>query len=97
VITLADPCGGVLIKCVSDAEPDGWGPYRIGRADILDTFASSFSIETVVETVCQGRFDHLDDRDPAAYFVELKPKEPPTTRYSATRQTARENASVVVL
>jgi hypothetical protein len=74
-----------VIKCLNDAEPDGWGPYRIGRDDILDTFAASFSIVAVVETVYQGRFDHLDGRDPAAYFVELKPKQSPTTRCSATR------------
>jgi hypothetical protein len=43
-------------------------------SSLFDPVAASFSIMAVVETVDWGRFDHLDGRDPAAYFVELKPK-----------------------
>jgi SAM-dependent methyltransferase len=79
VAGLLDPDGSVLIKCLSEKEPDGWGPYRISSDVIHDTFRDFFRIVAVEETVYQGRFYNLKGRHPAAYFVELKLIEPPPT------------------
>lgn len=66
------PSGSLLMKCLSEKEPDGWGPYRISPTVIQTTFGDRFRIVDVAETVYQGRFDHLKGRYPAAYFVELR-------------------------
>jgi len=41
------PGGRLHLLCFSDREPDGWGPRRVTRSEIENTFADSWRVEAI--------------------------------------------------
>jgi len=65
--------GGLLfLKCFSTKEPGTWGPYRVSKEDIVDTFSSDFDIERMRE----ARFSRTDGPSAHAWFVEMRKRKP---------------------
>jgi SAM-dependent methyltransferase len=65
--------GGLLfLKCFSTKEPGTWGPYRISKEDIVDTFSNDFDIERMRE----ARFSRTDGPGAHAWFVEMRKRKP---------------------
>lgn len=47
--------GGIyLLRCFSEKEPGGWGPCRISKQEITDTF-SNFEISSIEDVTLHGR------------------------------------------
>ncbi len=47
--------GGIyLLRCFSEKEPGGWGPYRISKQEIVRTF-SNFKISSIEDVILHGR------------------------------------------
>ena len=45
-----EPGGRVFLMCFSDAEPGEFGPRRIARKDLEETFAEGWEIESIEPT-----------------------------------------------
>jgi len=61
-------------------------PADPGRGEIgVSPDRRPFHIRLASDVEGNTENDHLDGRDPAAYFVELKPKQSPTMRCSSAR------------
>lgn len=41
------PGGRYFMLCFSDAQPGGWGPHRVTRAEITDSFARGWRIDSI--------------------------------------------------
>jgi ubiquinone/menaquinone biosynthesis C-methylase UbiE len=44
------PGGHYMMLCFSDEEPPGWGPRRVTSAEIRQTFAAGWEVETIEPT-----------------------------------------------
>ncbi len=60
--------GSLLLKCFSDKEPPGEGPYRISEAEIRRAFTPALEILTLRESSFQG----VRRPDPRALFCVLQ-------------------------
>jgi len=71
---ILDDNGIYFLKCMSIEQeefPDGNGPNRLSKQEILDTFEHDFDIEEIKATV----FETTNfDSDPKAWFTVLKKK-----------------------
>lgn len=47
--------GKYLLRCFSDEEPGEWGPYRISKREIRETFSEYFEISEIQDTLLRGR------------------------------------------
>lgn len=47
--------GRYLLRCFSDKEPGDWGPHRISRQEIRNTFSDLFEICSVGDVELRGR------------------------------------------
>jgi cyclopropane fatty-acyl-phospholipid synthase-like methyltransferase len=64
--------GSLLLKCFSDQEPPGEGPYRISEEEIRRSFAPAFQILTIRASFFKG----VRRPDPRALFCILGKKIP---------------------
>ena len=60
--------GYLFLKCFSDKEPPGEGPYRLSGEDIRGSFASAFQ----VLSIRAGFFKSVRKPDPHAFFCILQ-------------------------
>ena len=60
--------GYLFLKCFSDQEPPGEGPYRLSEEDVRRSFDPAFKVRTVRETFFQG----VRQPDPRALFCVLQ-------------------------
>ena len=71
---ILDNDGIYFLKCMSIEQeefPDGKGPNRLSKQEIIDTFRNDFDIEKIKTTV----FEAINfDSNPKAWFVVLKKK-----------------------
>ena len=60
------PGGGYFALCFSDKEPGDWGPRRISRRELEETFGSLFRINYIKET---HFLSHAPNGRPQAYLL----------------------------
>jgi SAM-dependent methyltransferase len=70
------PGARYALLCFSDREPDGHGPRRISRAEILATFAAGWTVDAIEETSFGARFPV---GGAAAWLARLTRDGPPAT------------------
>lgn len=49
------PHGVYFLRCFSDKEPGDWGPYRISKQEIINTFSDLFEIFGIDDIKLNGR------------------------------------------
>ncbi|HYC26668.1 MAG TPA: class I SAM-dependent methyltransferase [Nitrososphaerales archaeon] len=63
------PGGRLFMLCFSDREPDGWGPRRVSKEEIRQTFRGSWTVESITN----ARFEtNLPGARPFAYLTTAK-------------------------
>jgi SAM-dependent methyltransferase len=71
--TILKPGGRLFLICFSDAEPPGKGPRRVTKQELLDSFASGWTIESIEPSRYEVRPDLMDydfsEGGPRAWFV----------------------------
>lgn len=66
------PRGRLVLKCFSEAEPPGWGPRRVTRAEVKATFGRLFEEEGWAPSTFPGRAPEVDHEPRAHLFVLRK-------------------------
>ena len=74
--TVLNHSGRLFLQCFSDAEPAGFGPRRIARADLEAAFADGWKIESIAATRFElnPKFDGtvFSDGGPKCWFVQVQ-------------------------
>ncbi len=63
--------GSLIIRCISDDEPDGWGPYRISEDVVRHEFGHVFTAIEITRISIDAPFFHLDNPHLAGLFVVM--------------------------
>ena len=70
IASLIKPKGLLFLKCFSKEEEGDWGPYRLSKEEIENSFHCHFTLEEIYQTAFQSTLDH----NPKALFCVLKQK-----------------------
>jgi SAM-dependent methyltransferase len=65
-----EPRGVLHLLCFSDGEPPGWGPRRVGEAELLETFSSGWETREIVEAAFETNLETGDVRAWRATFAK---------------------------